>query len=135
VVEVAEDVVGEELLGGAELAVGSTGWGNDQSRLPLVRCLGRKTAVGKSRDLTSLAGVVGRLLSQEGCKDEVLLLARSDSLGPLIGDGQHQVRSSAARRVAERGRGKEKLATAPSDDVQSSAKEWPTHMGRTTGGH
>jgi hypothetical protein len=69
VVEVVEDVVGDELLGGAELAVGSTGWGNDQSGLPLVRCLGRKTAVGKSRDLTSLAGVVGRLLSQEGRKD------------------------------------------------------------------
>jgi hypothetical protein len=38
VVEVAGEVVGEELLGSAELAVGSVRWGNNWRRLPLVRC-------------------------------------------------------------------------------------------------
>jgi hypothetical protein len=37
--------------------------------------------------------------------------------------------SKAARRAAERGRGEAKWATAPSDDVWSSAKKLPTHVG------
>jgi hypothetical protein len=38
VVEVAGEVVGEELLGDAELAAESVGWGNNRRRLPPVRC-------------------------------------------------------------------------------------------------
>jgi hypothetical protein len=99
-----------------------------------VRRSQRKTAVGKSRGPASLAGAVGRLLAQEGGRDEALLLAQSDSSGWLIGDGQWQVKqwlawSRATRRAAERGKGKAKWVTAPSDDVRSSAKEWPTHVG------
>jgi hypothetical protein len=33
VVEVAEEEVREDLLGGAELAAGSAGWGNNQRKL------------------------------------------------------------------------------------------------------
>jgi hypothetical protein len=44
--------------------------------------------VGKSRGPASLAGAVGRLLVQEGRRDEVLLLAQSDRLGWLISDEQ-----------------------------------------------
>jgi hypothetical protein len=134
VVEVADEVVGEELLGGAKLAAGSMGRGNDQSGLPSVRRSRRKMAVGKSRGLASLAGVVGRLLAQEGRRDEALLLARSDNSRWLVSDGQRWAKqrpawSRAARHAARRGRAKVKWATAPSDDVRSSAKEWPTHVG------
>jgi hypothetical protein len=90
VVEVAEEVVREELLGGAERAVGSVGWGIDRSGHPLLRYSQRKTAVGKSRGSASLAVAVGRLLAHEGDRDEALLLARSDSSGRLIGDGQQR---------------------------------------------
>jgi hypothetical protein len=61
VVEVVEEEVGEELLGGAELATGSTGWGNKRGRLPLVRCSRRKMMAGKSRGPASLASAAGRL--------------------------------------------------------------------------
>jgi hypothetical protein len=61
-------------------------------------------------------------------------LPQSDSSGQLIGDGQQWVKqwlaqSRAARIAAEWGRGKAKWAMAPSDDVQSSAKECSTHVG------
>jgi hypothetical protein len=88
VVEVAEEVVGDELLGSAKLAAGLVGWGNDWSGLPLARRSRRKTVVGKSRGPASLAGTAGRLLAQEGHKDEALLLAQSYSLGWLINDEQ-----------------------------------------------
>jgi hypothetical protein len=68
VVEVAEEVVREELLGGAERAVGSVGWGIDRSGHPLVRYSQRKTVVGKSRGPASLAVAVGRLLAHEGAQ-------------------------------------------------------------------
>jgi hypothetical protein len=61
---VAEEVVGEKLLGSAELAVGSVGWGDDRSGLPPVRGSLRKTTVGKSRGPGSLAGAAGRLLAK-----------------------------------------------------------------------
>jgi hypothetical protein len=87
VVEAVREVVGEELLGGAKLATGSARWGNNQRRLPPAWCSRRKTTAGKSHGPTSLAGVAGRLLVQEGHGDEALLLAQSDSSGRLIGDG------------------------------------------------
>jgi hypothetical protein len=62
VLEVAEQVIREELLGGTELAVGSAGWGNDQSGLSPVRCLRRKRAARKSRGPASIASAVGRLM-------------------------------------------------------------------------
>jgi hypothetical protein len=80
VVEVVKEEVREELLGGAELAVGLTGWGKERRMLPSVRCSQRKT-MGKSRGPASLAGAMGRLLVQEGCGDEALLLVQSDSSG------------------------------------------------------
>jgi hypothetical protein len=85
---VAEEVVREELLGGVERAVGSVVWGINRSGHPLVRYSQRKTAVGKSRGPASLAVAVGRLLAHDGHRDEALLLARSDSSGRLVGDGQ-----------------------------------------------
>jgi hypothetical protein len=47
VVEVAKEVVGEELLGGVELAAGSAGCGNNLSGLPPVRRSWRKMMVEK----------------------------------------------------------------------------------------
>jgi hypothetical protein len=88
VVEVVEEEVREELLGGAELAAGSTGWGNKRRRLLPARCSRRKMTTGKSCGPASLAGTTGRLLVQEGRGDEALLLARSDSSVRLIDDGQ-----------------------------------------------
>jgi hypothetical protein len=83
---VAEEVVGKGLLGGTEL---TAGWGNDRSGLPPARCSQRKTATGKSCGLTSQAGSVGRLLVQEGHRDEALLLVWSDSSGgsSVMGNG------------------------------------------------
>jgi hypothetical protein len=112
----------------------SAEWGNDRSRLPPARRSRRKTVTGKSCSLASLADAAGRLLKQDGHWDEALLLAQSDSLGQLISNGQRWAkqllgRSRAARHVAEQGRGKTRWVTAPSDDVRSSAKEWPTHVG------
>jgi hypothetical protein len=46
VVEVVEEVVGEELLGGVKLAVG---WGNNQSGQSPVRHSRRKMMTGKCR--------------------------------------------------------------------------------------
>jgi hypothetical protein len=76
----------------------------------------------------------GQALGAGGRGDEKLLLARSDNSGRLIDDGQWRlkqllVQSRAARQAAEWGRGKVKWAMAPSDDVRSSDKEWPTHVG------
>jgi hypothetical protein len=62
VVEVVEEEVGEDLLGGTELPVKLTGWGNKWRRLPPARCSWRKTTAGKSHRTALLAGVVGRLL-------------------------------------------------------------------------
>jgi hypothetical protein len=90
VVEVTEEEVGEELLGGMEFTVGSAGWGNNRIRLPSVRCSWRKMMVGKSCGPASPAGAVGRLLVQEGHGEVTLLLARLDSSGWLIGDGQRE---------------------------------------------
>jgi hypothetical protein len=105
VVEVGEEVVGEELLSGAELAARSVGWGNNQSELPLVWHSWWKTAAGKSCGPTSLAGAVGMLLALEGRKEEALLLAQSDSLGRLVRDGQssdrHGAEQSAVRLSRE----------------------------------
>jgi hypothetical protein len=81
VVEAAGEVVGEELLGGVELAAGSAGWGNNRRRLPLARCSWRKMTAGESCCLSSLGGAAGRLLVQEGRSDRALLLARLDSSG------------------------------------------------------
>jgi hypothetical protein len=133
-VEVAEEVVGEDLLGGAKLAAGSAGWGNNQSGLPPMRRSQRKMTVGKSCGPALLSGTVGRLLVQEGRGDEALLLARSDSSGHPIGDGQRRVKQRptqirAARSVVERGRGKSGVGDSFLSDIQSSAKEGPTHVG------
>jgi hypothetical protein len=103
---VAEEVVGEELLGGAELAAGSVGSRDNWSRMPLVRHSWRKTTARKSRGPASLADAAGRLLVQEGHCDEALLLAQSNSSGWLIGDGQRwakqrPVRSRASRSAVE----------------------------------
>jgi hypothetical protein len=78
VVEAAGEVVGEELLGSVELAMGSAGWGNNRRRLPPVRCSHRKTTAGESHCPASLAGATGKLLVQEGRGDGVLthLLAK-----------------------------------------------------------
>jgi hypothetical protein len=83
-----EEEDGEELLGGAELVVGSVGWGNKRRRLPPVRCSWRKTTAEKTRGPASLAGAVGRILVQQERGDEALLLVQLDSSGWLIGDGQ-----------------------------------------------
>jgi hypothetical protein len=88
VVEVVEEEVGEELLGGAELVAGSAGCKNTWRRLPPVRCSGRKTMAGKSRGPALLASAAGRLLVQEGRGDDALLLVWSDSSGRLIDNGQ-----------------------------------------------
>jgi hypothetical protein len=69
---------------------GVGGVGINRSGHPLVRYSQRKTAVGKSRGPASLAVAVGRLLAHEGHRDEALLLARSDSSGRLVGDGQQR---------------------------------------------
>jgi hypothetical protein len=106
-----------------DLDAGSAGWGNDQSGLPPVRRSWRKTTARKSRGPALLAGTVSRLLVQEAHRDEALLLARSDSSGWHIGDGQQWMKQLSARKRAAR------HVTAPSDDVRSSAKEWPTHVG------
>jgi hypothetical protein len=90
VIEVVEEEIGNELLGGTKLAAGSAGWGNKWRRLPPVRCSWRKMTVGKSRGPASLAGAAGRLLVQEGRGDEALLLVEADSSGRLIGDGQRR---------------------------------------------
>jgi hypothetical protein len=45
VVEVAEEVVGEEFLGSMELVVGSVGSGSNRRRLPSAGCSQRKTTV------------------------------------------------------------------------------------------
>jgi hypothetical protein len=76
VVEAVGEVVGEELLSGTELAAG---WGNNQRRLPPMRCSQRKTTTGESYFPASLAGAAGRFLVQEGCGDRALLLVRSDN--------------------------------------------------------
>jgi hypothetical protein len=47
VVEEAREVVGEELLGTAELVVGSVGLGNNRRRLPLVGCSWRNMTAGE----------------------------------------------------------------------------------------
>jgi hypothetical protein len=44
---VAGEVVGEELLAGAELVARSAGWENNRRRLPLVRSSQRKTTAGE----------------------------------------------------------------------------------------
>jgi hypothetical protein len=77
VVEVVEEGVGEELFGGAELAVGSTRWGNKPRRLSSGRCSRRKTTVGMSCGPASLAGAAGRLSVQEGRGDEAFLVVRA----------------------------------------------------------
>jgi hypothetical protein len=83
---VAEEVVRKGLLGGTELAAG---WGNDRSGLPPARCSQKKTVVGKSRGPTSQVGTVGRLLVQEGHRNEALLFIWSDSSGgsSVMGNG------------------------------------------------
>jgi hypothetical protein len=58
VVGAAGEVVGEELLAGAELTTGSTEWGNDRRRLPLARCSQRKMTVGESDGPAWLAGAM-----------------------------------------------------------------------------
>jgi hypothetical protein len=88
VVEVVEEEVVEELLGGAELTMRSLGWGNKRRRLPPMRCSQRKMTAGKSHGPASLAGAAGGLLVQEGRGDEALLLVWSDCSGQLISNGQ-----------------------------------------------
>jgi hypothetical protein len=134
VVKVVEEVVGEELLGSAELAAGSAGWGNNQSGLPPVTRTQRKMTAGTSRGPASLASAAGKFLVMEGRGDELLLLAQSDTLGRLIDDGQwcakqRLVQSRAARSVAERGWGKSGVGDDFLGDVRSSAKKGPTHVG------
>jgi hypothetical protein len=109
VVELAEEVVGEEHLGGAELAAGSAGWGNNWSGLPPVRRSRRKMMAGKSRGPASLAGSAGMLLVQVGRGDEALLLAWSDSSERLIGDGKRRAMQRPTRsRAARSGGGKKR---------------------------
>jgi hypothetical protein len=134
VVEVIEEEVGEELLSGAELATRSTEWGDKRRRLPPMRCLWKKMTVGKSRGPASLADVVGRLLVQEGRRDEALLLAWSDSSGRLIGDEQRR-RSSGQCRAEQHGArpngGGEKVEWATASSVTSGAVvRGPSHVGR-----
>jgi hypothetical protein len=71
---------------------------------------------------------------QEGRGDEVLLLARSDSLGWIVGDGQWRlmqqpVWSRAARSAAKWWEGKSEVGDGFLGDVQSSGKGGPTHVG------
>jgi hypothetical protein len=83
--EVAKEVVGKKLLGGAELAAWSAGWGNDRRKLPPVRCSWRKTMAGKSCGPASPASVAGRVSVQEGHgAGGALLLAWLDRLGRLV---------------------------------------------------
>jgi hypothetical protein len=93
VVEAAREVVGEELLGSAELTVALVGWGNNRRRLPPVRCSWRKTMTGESRYPASLAGAMGRFLVQEGrewCEGEAKWVAASSvTSGAGIGWGTH----------------------------------------------
>jgi hypothetical protein len=140
VVEVAEEVVGEELLSGAELAAGSVGSGDNRSKMPLVRHSRRKTTAGKSCGPASLAGAAGRLLVQEGHCDEALLLAQSDSSGWLMGDGQRwakqrPVRSRASRSAVERERGKAEWATTSSVTSGVVVRRGQHMWAATTGGH
>jgi hypothetical protein len=79
VVEAVGEVFGEELLGGAKHASGLAGWGENQRRLPSVRCSWRKMTAKESQCLASLSGVAGMLLVQEGRGDGALLLVPSDS--------------------------------------------------------
>jgi hypothetical protein len=62
VAEAVEEVVGEELLGGVELATELAGWGINRRGLPAARCSRRKTTVRESHCLDSLAGAAGKLL-------------------------------------------------------------------------
>jgi hypothetical protein len=76
VVEATREVVREELLSGAELAVGSR---NNRRRLPPVGHSLRMTMTGELRLPGSLASTAGRFLVQEGHGDRALLLVRSDN--------------------------------------------------------
>jgi hypothetical protein len=86
VVEAAREVVGEELLGGAELVVGSR---NNRRRLPPAGCSWWKTTMGNSRCPASLAGTACRFSVQEGHGDEALFGLVGQLRGGLsaAGDG------------------------------------------------
>jgi hypothetical protein len=140
VVQVAEEVVGEELLGGAERAARLARWENNQSRLPPARRSQIKTTVGKSCGPASLADAVGRLLVQEGHGDGALLLAWSDSSVRLIGDGpwwtkQRPVWSRAVRSAVEWEREKAEWTTASSVTSGAVLRRGQPTWAATTGGH
>jgi hypothetical protein len=86
VVKAAREVVGEELLGGAKLVVGS---GNNRRRLPPAGCSWRKTGAGNSRCSASLVGTTCRFSVQEGRGDEALFGPVGQLRGGLsaAGDG------------------------------------------------
>jgi hypothetical protein len=128
-----EEDVREELLGSAELAVGSAGWGNKQRRLPSVRCSRRKMTVEKSHGPASLAGATTELLVQERRGDEALLLVRSDSSGQLIDYGKWW-QSSDWRGAEQQGAwpngGGDKAEWATASSVTSVAVvRGPSHVG------
>jgi hypothetical protein len=78
--------VTEDLLGGAELARVSAGWGNNQRRLPPVRCSRKMTMVEEIPWPGFASRCCGQALGAGGRGDRALLLAWSDSSGRLIGD-------------------------------------------------
>jgi hypothetical protein len=84
VVEAAGEVVGEELLRGAELTAGLVEWGTNSRRLPPVRCSRRKTA-GESCCLASLAVPTGRHLVQQVMTGEAAAGAEQEEPGPNNG--------------------------------------------------
>jgi hypothetical protein len=87
VVEAAGEVVGEELLRGAELTTGLVGWGTNRRRLPPVRCSRRKTTAGESCCPASLAVPAGRHLVQQAMAGEAAtgVEQSSEEAGPNNG--------------------------------------------------
>jgi hypothetical protein len=68
VVEAIIEVVGEELLGDAELVVGSMGSENNRRRLPPVGCSQRKTTVGELPLLSFVSRHGGQVLGAGGVR-------------------------------------------------------------------
>jgi hypothetical protein len=102
-------VVGEELLGGAELATGS---GNNQRGYHRWGAHGARCWRGNSHCPTLLAGAAGMFSVQEGRGDGALLLVRLDNSKAahrwlaLVGEAAAGVEQSSEEPWSNGGRGK-----------------------------
>jgi hypothetical protein len=76
----------KELLGGVELTAGSAVSGNNQRRLPPVRCSQRKPTTGEPPLPGFASRCCGQVLGAGGSWYQALLLVRSDN-SEVAGDG------------------------------------------------